>query len=85
MTEHRRAVRPSRRSQGSRNPLRALAARADINQDHMGDHGDANGTPDESAAVTAQKSESPLHTQFHTSNSRFRIYKLEQQTCSNLG
>ena len=59
VTEHRRAVRPSRRSQGSRNPLRALAARADVNQDHMGDHGDPNGTPDESAAATAQKSESP--------------------------
>ncbi|XP_059925626.1 supervillin isoform X4 [Gadus macrocephalus] len=62
VTEHRRAVRPSRRSQGSRNPLRALAARADINQDHMGDHGDPNGTPDESAAVTGQKKANNSHS-----------------------
>ncbi|XP_037544537.1 supervillin [Nematolebias whitei] len=37
VAEHRRAVRPSRRTQGSRNPLRALAAREDIMQDYMGD------------------------------------------------
>ncbi|MEQ2157802.1 hypothetical protein GOODEAATRI_005579, partial [Goodea atripinnis] len=37
VAEHRRAVRPSRRTQGSRNPLRALAAREDIRQDYMGD------------------------------------------------
>nr|XP_057904295.1 supervillin [Doryrhamphus excisus] len=36
VAEHRRAVRPSRRTQGSRNPLRALAAREDIRQDFMG-------------------------------------------------
>ncbi|TSK28031.1 Supervillin [Bagarius yarrelli] len=35
VTEHRRLVRPSRRTQGSRNPLRALAARNDIMQDYM--------------------------------------------------
>lgn len=35
VAEHRRAVRPSRRTQGSRNPLRALAAREDIQQDFM--------------------------------------------------
>ncbi|XP_028268487.1 supervillin isoform X2 [Parambassis ranga] len=34
VAEHRRAVRPSRRTQGSRNPLRALAAREDIRQDY---------------------------------------------------
>lgn len=55
VTEHRRAVRPSRRSQGSRNPLRALAARDDINQDHMGDHGDPSATAEESAVVQAAK------------------------------
>ena len=84
VTEHRRAVRPSRRSQGSRNPLRALAARADVNQDHMGDHGDPNGTPDESAAATAQKSESPSppYAHAHTSDSRFRIDQVGGQTCS---
>ncbi|KAM4530110.1 supervillin [Odontesthes bonariensis] len=37
VAEHRRAVRPSRRTQGSRNPLRALAAREDIRQDYMGE------------------------------------------------
>ncbi|TNM97013.1 hypothetical protein fugu_015169 [Takifugu bimaculatus] len=36
VAEHRRSVRPSRRTQGSRNPLRALAARDDITQDYMG-------------------------------------------------
>ncbi|XP_016136099.1 supervillin-like isoform X2 [Sinocyclocheilus grahami] len=35
VAEHRRSVRPSRRTQGSRNPLRALAAREDIQQDFM--------------------------------------------------
>ncbi|XP_058509127.1 supervillin isoform X2 [Solea solea] len=37
VAEHRRSVRPSRRTQGSRNPLRALAARNDIRQDFMAD------------------------------------------------
>lgn len=32
VAEHKRAVRPARRNQGSRNPLRALAARNDIRQ-----------------------------------------------------
>ncbi|KAL6476690.1 hypothetical protein MHYP_G00151890 [Metynnis hypsauchen] len=35
VAEHRRSVRPSRRTQGSRNPLRALAARNDVLQDFM--------------------------------------------------
>ncbi|XP_028310399.1 supervillin-like isoform X2 [Gouania willdenowi] len=37
VAEHRRSVRPSRRTQGSRNPLRALAAREDVRQDYMGE------------------------------------------------
>nr|XP_029481131.1 supervillin-like isoform X5 [Oncorhynchus nerka] len=37
VAQHRRSVRPSRRTQGSRNPLRALAARDDIRQDFMGE------------------------------------------------
>ncbi|XP_034046116.1 supervillin [Thalassophryne amazonica] len=37
VAEHRRAVRPSRRTQGSRNPLRVLAAREDIRHDYMGE------------------------------------------------
>ncbi|XP_077474709.1 supervillin [Stigmatopora argus] len=36
VAQHRRSVRPSRRTQGSRNPLRALAARDDVMQDFMG-------------------------------------------------
>ncbi|XP_060717028.1 supervillin isoform X2 [Tachysurus vachellii] len=32
VAEHRRSVRPSRNTKGSRNPLRALAARADLRQ-----------------------------------------------------
>uniref|UniRef100_A0A4W6E3M6 Supervillin d n=1 Tax=Lates calcarifer TaxID=8187 RepID=A0A4W6E3M6_LATCA len=32
VAEHKRAVRPARRNQGSRNPLRALAARNDLRQ-----------------------------------------------------
>nr|XP_020461105.1 supervillin-like [Monopterus albus] len=35
VAQHRRSVRPSRRTQGSRNPLRALAAREDVRQDYM--------------------------------------------------
>lgn len=37
VAEHRRSIRPSRRTQGSRNPLRALAAREDVQQDFMGE------------------------------------------------
>ncbi|XP_026772120.3 supervillin isoform X2 [Pangasianodon hypophthalmus] len=40
VAEHRRSVRPSRRNQGSRNPLRVLAARDDIMQDFMQAHED---------------------------------------------
>ncbi|XP_076607832.1 supervillin isoform X2 [Chaetodon auriga] len=41
VAEHRRSVRPSRRTQGSRNPLRALAAREDVRQDFMGERASA--------------------------------------------
>ncbi|XP_041736431.1 supervillin isoform X7 [Coregonus clupeaformis] len=37
VAQHRRSVRPYRRTQGSRNPLRALAARDDIRQNYMGE------------------------------------------------
>ena len=53
VAEHRRSVRPSRRTQGSRNPLRALAAREDITQDYMGDG--VNAASEE--RIQAQKSE----------------------------
>lgn len=56
VAEHRRAVRPSRRTQGSRNPLRALAAREDIRQDYMGERD--NSVAEERSQ--AQKSESVL-------------------------
>uniref|UniRef100_A0A8C9SNL7 Supervillin c n=1 Tax=Scleropages formosus TaxID=113540 RepID=A0A8C9SNL7_SCLFO len=35
VAEHRRSVRPARKVQGSRNPLRALAARDDLRQDYV--------------------------------------------------
>ncbi|XP_035255043.1 supervillin-like isoform X3 [Anguilla anguilla] len=34
VADHKRAVRPARKTQGSRNPLRVLAARADIRQEY---------------------------------------------------
>ncbi|KAM9457917.1 supervillin isoform 2-T2 [Clarias gariepinus] len=40
VAEHRRSVRPSRRTQSSRNPLRVLAARNDVTHDLMQAHGD---------------------------------------------
>lgn len=54
VAEHRRSVRPSRRTQGSRNPLRALAAREDIRQDLMGDRG--NAALEEESRLQAEKS-----------------------------
>lgn len=54
VAEHRRSVRPSRRTQGSRNPLRALAAREDIRQDFMGDRG--NAASEEDPRLQAEKS-----------------------------
>lgn len=45
VAEHRRSVRPSRRTQGSRNPLRALAAREDVRQDFMAER--ASTAPEE--------------------------------------
>ncbi|CAL8274407.1 unnamed protein product [Lota lota] len=80
VTEHRRAVRPSRRSQGSRNPLRALAAREDINQDHMGDHGDPSGNAEESAAVQAQKKAKNSNS---SQNSKENVVSSDDVTDSN--
>lgn len=62
VAEHRRSVRPSRRTQGSRNPLRALAAREDIRQDYMGDR--ANTASDE--MIQAEKSEWELFPPFYS-------------------
>lgn len=53
VAEHRRSVRPSRRTQGSRNPLRALAAREDVRQDYMGER--VNATSEE--RIQAENSE----------------------------
>ena len=51
VAEHRRSVRPSRRTQGSRNPLRALAARDDVREDF-------NEPQDNGATVERNRSES---------------------------
>ncbi|KAM4598323.1 supervillin [Polymixia lowei] len=53
VAEHRRAVRPSRRTQGSRNPLRALAAREDVSQDYMGER--LNPAAEDSNRAQAEK------------------------------
>ncbi|XP_046895025.1 supervillin isoform X3 [Hypomesus transpacificus] len=53
VAEHRRSVRPSRRTQGSRNPLRALAAREDLRQDFMGQR--VSEAPAETNRIQAEK------------------------------
>ncbi|XP_061568583.1 supervillin [Cololabis saira] len=69
VAEHRRAVRPSRRTQGSRNPLRALAAREDIRQDYMGDR--INPAAEERSQ--AEKNPHPASSEEHTSSSDAEI------------
>ncbi|XP_049416405.1 supervillin isoform X2 [Epinephelus fuscoguttatus] len=59
VAEHRRSVRPSRRTQGSRNPLRALAAREDIRQDFMGER--ANTAAEESTQAEKKSKNSHSH------------------------
>uniref|UniRef100_A0A673ACV2 Supervillin c n=1 Tax=Sphaeramia orbicularis TaxID=375764 RepID=A0A673ACV2_9TELE len=59
VAEHRRAVRPSRRTQGSRNPLRALAAREDIQQDYMGER--VNTAAEEAEKKSKNSSSSDAH------------------------
>ncbi|XP_017161930.1 supervillin isoform X3 [Poecilia reticulata] len=59
VTEHRRAVRPSRRTQGSRNPLRALAAREDIRQDYMGERDNSAAEERGQAEKNCKNSSSP--------------------------
>ncbi|XP_014897424.1 supervillin isoform X6 [Poecilia latipinna] len=59
VTEHRRAVRPSRRTQGSRNPLRALAAREDIRQDYMGERDNSAAEERDQAEKNCKNSSSP--------------------------
>uniref|UniRef100_A0A667YY86 Supervillin c n=1 Tax=Myripristis murdjan TaxID=586833 RepID=A0A667YY86_9TELE len=60
VAEHRRAVRPSRRTQGSRNPLRALAAREDIRQDYMGER--IHIAAEESNRIQAENKSKNSHT-----------------------
>ncbi|XP_062422328.1 supervillin isoform X3 [Pungitius pungitius] len=55
VAEHRRSVRPSRRTQGSRNPLRALAAREDVMQDYMGEAVDNTAAEESSRAEKKSK------------------------------
>uniref|UniRef100_A0A3Q2CYJ1 Supervillin c n=1 Tax=Cyprinodon variegatus TaxID=28743 RepID=A0A3Q2CYJ1_CYPVA len=59
VAEHRRAVRPSRRTQGSRNPLRALAAREDIRQDYMGERDNSVAEERSQAQKNCKNSSSP--------------------------
>lgn len=61
VAEHRRSVRPSRRTQGSRNPLRALAAREDIRQDYMGER--VNAASEE--MIQSEKSQWGYFLYFH--------------------
>lgn len=83
VAEHRRSVRPSRRTQGSRNPLRALAAREDIRQDYMGDR--ANTASDE--MIQAEKSESELFPPFYSGlfYSYITVYFVLLTTLSSFG
>ncbi|XP_060921260.1 supervillin isoform X2 [Labrus mixtus] len=59
VAEHRRSVRPSRRTQGSRNPLRALAAREDVRQDYMGER--ANNASEERMEAENRSKNSDSH------------------------
>ncbi|XP_054463467.1 supervillin [Anoplopoma fimbria] len=67
VAEHRRSVRPSRRTQGSRNPLRALAAREDIMQDYMGER--VNNTAAEESSQAEKKSKNSSVADSHLSKS----------------
>ncbi|XP_068574354.1 supervillin-like isoform X3 [Cebidichthys violaceus] len=67
VAEHRRSVRPSRRTQGSRNPLRALAAREDIRQDYMGER--VNNTAAEENSQAEKKSKNSSVADLHLSAS----------------
>ncbi|XP_034075776.1 supervillin isoform X5 [Gymnodraco acuticeps] len=64
VAKHRRSVRPSRRTQGSRNPLRALAAREDIRQDYMGERVDS---ASEESNQSEKKSKNPSVTESNLS------------------
>lgn len=66
VAEHRRSVRPSRRTQGSRNPLRALAAREDIQQDFMGE-GVNTAVEERLQAEKKSKNSSAGHSQLNKS------------------
>ncbi|XP_068433972.1 supervillin isoform X2 [Clinocottus analis] len=67
VAEHRRSVRPSRRTQGSRNPLRALAAREDIRQDYMGERVDTTAAEERSQAEKKSKNSSVAESHVSTS------------------
>ncbi|XP_056262421.1 supervillin isoform X3 [Pseudoliparis swirei] len=67
VAQHRRSVRPSRRTQGSRNPLRALAAREDIRQDYMGERDDSPAAEESSQAEKKAKNSSVVDSHVSTS------------------
>ncbi|CAJ1076268.1 supervillin isoform X1 [Xyrichtys novacula] len=74
VAEHRRSVRPSRRTQGSRNPLRALAAREDVRQDYMGER--ANTASEERMQAENKSKNSDSHrSEDFTSSSNAEITK----------
>ncbi|XP_027141350.1 supervillin isoform X3 [Larimichthys crocea] len=62
VAQHRRSVRPSRRTQGSRNPLRALAARDDIRQDYMGERVNTSSEEANQAEKKCKNSSESHHT-----------------------
>ncbi|XP_063759964.1 supervillin isoform X3 [Eleginops maclovinus] len=74
VAEHRRSVRPSRRTQGSRNPLRALAAREDIRQDYMGER--FNSAAEESIQPE-NKSKNSSVTESHLSRSEDVLFSTD--------
>ncbi|KAJ8344855.1 hypothetical protein SKAU_G00290480 [Synaphobranchus kaupii] len=59
VADHKRAVRPTRKTQGSRNPLRVLAARADIRQEYTEQRPSVT-SPTENMAKNPSLSEEPL-------------------------
>ncbi|XP_023266730.1 supervillin-like isoform X2 [Seriola lalandi dorsalis] len=77
VAEHRRSVRPSRRTQGSRNPLRALAAREDIRQDYMGERVN---TSAEEQIQTEKKSKNSSVADSHPVRSEDAVFSSDAAT-----
>ncbi|XP_029015453.1 supervillin isoform X3 [Betta splendens] len=82
VAEHRRSVRPSRRTQGSRNPLRALAAREDIRQDYMGER--VGTTEERIQAEKKSKNSSPEASPPRSTDSSFDAARAARPPFSSL-